>query len=85
MTCANCSKPALYEYKLTLNKSVFYCSAHLPSFLEKRKVAGLLTFTDKYKEEKEFALTALAPSTPEVSTPEEEPKPKKKAAKKKAE
>lgn len=84
MTCANCSKPALYEYKLTLNKSVFYCGKHLPAFLDARKRAGLLTLTETHSKEKASAINALTVE-PVVEEVIEEPKPKKKAAKKKAE
>ena len=83
MICANCGNSALYEYKLTLKKSVFYCGAHLPKFLEERKKAGLLTLTPKHEEEKESAITALTMEIPLAETAEE--KPKKKATKKKAE
>lgn len=83
MICANCNNPALYEYKLTLEKSVFYCGSHLPKFLEERKKAGMLTLTAKHAEEKESAITALTvePATETIA----EEKPKKKATKKKAE
>lgn len=83
MKCENCTKPALYEYKLTLEKSLFYCSNHLPAFLMQRKKAGLLTLTPKHAEEKESALATVAFKPSELN--EEESKPKKKAAKKKAE
>lgn len=84
MKCANCTTPALFEYKVTLKNSIFYCGKHLPAFLEARKLAGLLTLTETHAEEKASAIDAL---TVETVTEEvtEEPKPKKKAAKKKAE
>lgn len=80
MKCSNCKSDALYEYRLTRNKSVFYCAKDLPSFLEPRKKAGLLTLTDTHEEEKNSAIAAL--TSTEVS--EETTAPKKKAAKKKA-
>lgn len=84
MKCSNCDKEALYEYKITLKNSVFYCGKDLPKFLDARKRAGLLTLTPKHEEEKELAMAILAPTIDEEPLVEEEPAPKKKAAKKKA-
>jgi hypothetical protein len=85
MKCSNCDKEALYEYKITLKNSVFYCGKDLPKFLDARKRAGLLTLTEKHAEEKETAIAALSTETVvEKTLTEEEPAPKKKAAKKKA-
>ena len=85
MKCSNCDKEALYEYKITLKNSVFYCGKDLPKFLDARKRAGLLTLTEKHAEEKETAIAALSTETVvEETLTEEEPAPKKKAAKKKA-
>jgi len=85
MKCSNCDKDALYEYKITLKNSVFYCGKDLPKFLDARKRAGLLTLTEKHAEEKETAIAALSTETVvEETLTEEEPAPKKKAAKKKA-
>ena len=85
MKCSNCDKEALYEYKITLKNSVFYCGKDLPKFLDARKRAGLLTLTEKHAEEKETAIAALSTETVAGETlTEEEPAPKKKAAKKKA-
>jgi len=85
MKCSNCDKDALYEYKITLKNSVFYCGKDLPKFLDARKRAGLLTLTEKHAEEKETAIAALSTETVvEKTLTEEEPAPKKKAAKKKA-
>jgi hypothetical protein len=78
MKCANCDKDALFEYRITKNKSVFYCGKDLPKFLEERKKAGLLKITPAFTEAKESALEQLSPEIVE------EPKPVKKAAKKKA-
>ena len=85
MKCSNCNKDALYEYKVTLKNSVFYCGKDLPKFLDARKRAGLLTLTEKHAEEKETAIAALSTETVAGETlTEETPAPKKKAAKKKA-
>lgn len=85
MKCSNCDKEALYEYKITLKNSVFYCGKDLPKFLDARKRAGLLTLTEKHAEEKETAIAALSTETVAGETlTEETPAPKKKAAKKKA-
>ena len=83
--CSNCNNDAMYEYKLTLKTSVFYCGKDLPKFLESRKKALLLTTTDAYAQAKEEALSALVlPSS--VIEVEEAPaeEPKKRATKKKA-
>ena len=84
MKCSNCDKEALYEYKITLKNSVFYCAKDLPKFLDARKKAGLLTLTEAHAVEKETAFSALTTPTVEEPTTEETSTPKKKAAKKKA-
>ena len=83
MKCVNCSKPALFEYKLTQNKSVFYCNTDLPKFLDERKRAGLLTLTQEYKDASKTALDAVT-FEPSPVKDAETPKPKKKTAKKSA-
>lgn len=98
MKCANCTKDAFYVYQLTANTQVLYCAAHLPKFLNNAKKAGLLKTTDALKSAIEEGLKNI--TTPVVQAPvvveepvveepvvEEAPaaKPKKKAAKKKAE
>ena len=81
MKCVNCSRPALFEYRLTQGKSVFYCDRDLPKFLDERKRAGLLTLTQEYKDASKTALEAVA-FEPTPVTISETPKPKKKASKK---
>ena len=81
MNCVNCSTTALYEYRITHDKSMFYCGAHLPRFLEPRRRAGSLQITDALNAELTSALAILATNP----TAEETPKPVKKAAKKKEE
>jgi hypothetical protein len=82
MKCVNCSIPALFEYRLTEETSIFYCDKDLPKFLEERKKAGLLNLTQEYKDSAKTALEAVTydPSIP-VSTEEA---PKKKTTKKSA-
>ena len=83
MKCVNCTKDALYEYKMTETKSVFYCDKDLPKFLEARKAAGLLTLTDKHAEDKASAIAAV--TTPLVKdAPDETTIPPQKAVKKTA-
>ena len=79
MKCANCDRDALFEYRITKGKSIYYCGKDLPKFLEERKKAGLLKITPAFTEAKENALEQLSPETVTA------PKPVKKAAKKKAE
>jgi len=79
MKCANCDNKASYEYRVTKNKSLFYCGKDLPKFLEERRKAGLLTITDQFSEDLTSALDAL--STTPVEVPTEESKPKKKTPK----
>jgi hypothetical protein len=79
MKCANCDRDALFEYRITKGKSIYYCGKDLPKFLEERKKAGLLKITPAFTEAKESALEQLSPETVAA------PKPVKKAAKKKAE
>jgi len=60
MNCANCTKKALYEYKITQGTSVLYCGSHLPKFLEGRKMASLIPLTDAHAEELTSALSILS-------------------------
>lgn len=68
MKCANCDKPAMFEYRLTQTKSLFYCGNDLPGFLEERKRAGLLTITDAYKEAAKTALETVTYEAPKPTT-----------------
>ena len=80
--CSNCEKDAAYEYKITLNKSIFYCSKDLPKFLTSRKKALLIGTTPAHSQAKDEALSTLkiTPAEPVV-----EEAPKKRTTKKKAE
>lgn len=80
MKCANCSESALYQYRITQGTSVFYCSKHLPSFLEGRKRAGLLAITEEHSTQQEEALNILS-SLETVETPKPVKKTTKKSAK----
>jgi hypothetical protein len=81
MKCANCDKDAMFEYRVTHTKSIFYCNKDLPSFLEMRKKAGLLKITSEYTEASKSAIEAVTMDVSEVV--EETPAPKKKATTKK--
>ena len=85
MRCANCSSDAAFEYRLTLDKSVFYCGKDLPRFLEQRKKAGLLKFTQEYKDDQKSALDTVATldAIIDEQVTEEALKTKKKASPKK--
>ena len=82
MKCANCDKEAMFEYRMTQAKSVFYCGKDLPSFLNERKKAGLLKITEGYKAAAKSAIEAVTMQVPEVV--EEPVAPKKKATTKKS-
>ena len=82
MKCANCDKEAMFEYRMTQEKSVLYCGKDLPSFLNERKKAGLLKITEGYKSAAESAIEAITMEVPEVL--EEPVTPKKKATTKKS-
>lgn len=82
MKCSNCNNDAMYEYKLTMNKSLFYCGNDLPAFLGPRKKAGLLTLTSKNEENLASALDALTTSTAEPQSPKEDTTPKRTTKKK---
>lgn len=60
MKCANCSKDAMYVYRITKSKSVYYCGKDLPSFLEDRRKAGLLNITEAFTEAKESVVETLS-------------------------
>jgi hypothetical protein len=81
MKCANCDKNALFMYRMTRNKALYYCGKDLPKFLEERRRAGLLAITEEFTKEKELALEILSPSTPESV---EDPTPKVKKTTKKS-
>lgn len=66
MKCANCSRDAMYVYRITKTASIYYCGADLPSFLEERRKAGLLDITEAFTEAKESASEVLA--TPKKKT-----------------
>jgi hypothetical protein len=85
MKCSNCNKEAAFEYRLTLNKSIFYCGKDLPSFLEGRKKAGLLKVTQQYKDDQKSALDTVATldAIIDEQVTEEALKTKKKASPKK--
>ena len=80
MNCVNCDRRAMFEYKISKVESILYCGKCLPSFLNERKKAGLLTITEEYKEDQTSALAASKPATTESVEA-----PKKKAASKKSE
>jgi len=82
MNCVNCTSDAMYEYKITKQISQLYCGKHLPSFLEGRKKAGLLSITEKYQEAAKEALAVVSNPISEVI--EEPVAPKKKATTKKS-
>lgn len=84
MTCANCTNKALYEYKITAGTSVLYCNAHLPKFLEARKIASLLPLTDSHTEVLESALNILSVKSEDTTTTPPGVEPVKKAVKKQA-
>lgn len=69
MLCANCDKPAMFEYRITQDKSIFYCGKDLPKFLEERRKAGLLTITDANQRAEKTALDALSSETPKKKLP----------------
>jgi hypothetical protein len=80
MKCANCNEQASYEYRVTQEKSLFYCGKDLPKFLDERKRAGLLKITPQLTEDLKSALDILGTPSPEAVS--ETPKPKKKTVKK---
>jgi hypothetical protein len=86
MKCANCDSNAAFEYRLTLDNSIFYCDKDLPGFLVPRKKAGLLKITNQYKEDSKSAIEVLTLSIPEtaeeVQADTSAPKKKKAPAKK---
>jgi hypothetical protein len=81
MKCANCDKNALFMYRITKNKALYYCGKDLPKFLDERRRAGLLAITEEFTKEKETALDILSPSTSEEDSQPKEKKTTKKSAK----
>jgi hypothetical protein len=69
MTCANCSAPALYTYKVSVTKGIDYCGKHLPRFLEARRKAGLLTLTEQHGVALDEAMTKLSKSKKKKTEP----------------
>lgn len=66
--CASCSIEGLFEYRVTSQFSLFYCSKHMPKFLNSAAYAGRLV---KHSP----AVIAVVEEAPKV---EETPKPSKK-------
>jgi len=73
MKCANCSNDAMYVYRITKTKSLYYCGKDLPSFLEDRRKAGHLNITEAFTEAKESAAENLSVSKKKTAKKTEEP------------
>jgi hypothetical protein len=84
MKCANCKEAAWYEYKLTLDQSLYFCEKDLPSFLAKAKLANILEKTPELKEMIEEGLQSISVPEETVDAATPEPKTTKKAAAKDA-
>jgi len=69
MLCANCDKPAMFEYRLTQDTSIFYCGKDLPTFLNERRKAGLLAITDANQRAEQTALDVLSSETSKKKLP----------------
>jgi len=62
----------MFIYDISSTRGIPYCEAHLPSFLNARKQAGMLRTAESFESEKTSALDALrAEHEVEVSSPEE--------------
>lgn len=68
MNCANCDAPALFVYDVPATDTLYYCNAHLPSFLRAQAQAGILPTTDNYDAEKAAVAEILAPEEPKKAT-----------------
>lgn len=84
MQCSNCADEAMYIYDPRGAVATFFCSAHLPSFLQKSAKSGLLKTTEHFSDVRSSALAELRPAPVEGSTveaveeePEPEPKPRR--------
>ena len=91
MKCANCPVDSTYEYRLTQEKSIFYCTKHIPSFLKTAVLAGLLPKTESFTAALEEGLKNITVVPEEIvaepetiPTPTSKKKPTKKAATKNA-
>lgn len=75
-TCANCERPALYDYVINADNHTLFCASHLPRFLYKQRDAGLLPVTEAFKEAQEAALALLSemPAPSVVTGPVIDPK-----------
>jgi len=73
MKCANCVNDAMYVYRITKLDSVYYCGKDLPSFLEDRRKAGLLSITAAFTEAKESVVETLSVSKKKTTKKTEEP------------
>lgn len=93
--CENCVDTASHEYKLTDKASLYFCEKHIPSFLKRAKLAGLLPMTEEHKANleqglKEITVPSIVVDEPtaeavvEEPTNTEAPAPKKATTKKKA-
>jgi len=80
MNCANCTATAAHEYKLTADASIFFCEKHIPGFLRKAKLAGLLPQTEEHKANLAEGLANISIKPAEEPAPT--PTPSTKSAKK---
>lgn len=74
MTCANCSRDALYSYPVSPTYVIHYCQSHLPTFLVAKRNAGQLPLIDTTpKVEAPAAPKASKKAAPVVEPEETEP------------
>jgi hypothetical protein len=81
MKCANCSEDAIYVYRITFKKAIYYCKKDLPKFLDAQRKAGFLNIPKENKPEVIEVSTFVEETIEEAL---EDTKPVKKVAKKKA-
>lgn len=84
MKCANCIETASHEYKLAEKASLYFCEKHIPSFLKRAKLAGLLPLTEEHKANLEQGLKEITVPSEVVEQPEEEKSVEEKPIAKKA-
>ena len=69
MTCANCPATAVYVYAVTPSHQTYYCTRHLPLFLNDRAKGGELTIPAATKTASKKKATEPVVKEPVVEEP----------------
>jgi hypothetical protein len=73
--CSNCTQLAQFQYAVSTSLTLYYCAAHLPSFLKGKNAASLLVSKVEVEKEpapkRKKATKVVEPETEPEETPDE--------------